>query len=166
MPSLTTFCKVRYFPLMSDWHPLVVHFPIALLTTSVGIELIALAKHRVQWHRFAYALLVAGLLSSAAAVITGTEAALPYRSQPEVADLIQQHEDLGSIVFVIFMATALGRLPLLLQRSGGWPLTAWIVVAVGGSVLLWWTSYCGGELVYAHGVGVTGAGTAFGPQPR
>ncbi len=151
---------------MPNWHPMIVHFPIALLTTSVAIDLMALVKLRGQWHRFAYALLVAGLLSSSAAVITGTEAALPYRSQPEVADLIQQHEDFGSIVFIVFMATALGRLPLFLQRSGGWPLTVWIVVAVGGCVLLWWTSYYGGELVYAHGVGVTGAGDAPGPLSR
>ncbi len=145
---------------MPNWHPLIVHFPIALLTASVAVDLIALIKHQVQWHRFAYALLVAGLLSSSAAVITGTEAALPYRSKPEVADLIQQHEDFGSIVFIVFMATALGRLPLFLQRSGGWPLVMWIVVAVGGCVLLWWTSYYGGELVFVHGVGVTGVGVS------
>jgi len=149
---------------MPNWHPLVVHFPIVLLTASVGVDLIALSKRQAQWHRFAYGLLVAGVLSSSVAVLTGTEAALPYRTQSEVSDLIQQHEDFGSIVFIVFMATALGRLPLFLQRSSGWPLTMWITVACGGCVLLWWTSYYGGELVYEHGVGVKGLGGSH-PDP-
>jgi len=148
---------------MPDWHPFVVHFSIALLTTSVVVDLAALIKRHEHWHRFAYALLVGGLLSTSAAVLTGTQAALPHRSDVGVADLIQRHEDFGSIVFIVFMATTLGRLPLFLQRSGGWPLMVWIVVAVGGCVLLWWTSYYGGELVYEYGVGVSGDSAAGDP---
>ena len=150
---------------MPNWHPLVVHFPIVLLCTSVVVDLFALIRHREQWHRFAYALLVAGLLSSLVAVITGTEAALPYRSQSALADLIQQHEDFGSFVFIVFLATALGRLPLFLQRTAGWPLTMWIAVAGGGCVLLWWTSFYGGALVYEHGVGVAGIGASPEANP-
>ena len=149
---------------MPHWHPLIVHFPIALLTASVVVDLLALARRQMQWHRFAYGLLVAGLLTTSAAVITGTGDALPHRDG-ELAELIEQHEDLGSVVFLVFLATALGRLPLFLQRRGGRPLTMWILLGAGGCVLLMWTSHYGGELVYEHGVGVAGVGGPTVPEP-
>ena len=149
---------------MPNWHPLVIHFPVALLTASLFVDLVALARRQDRWHRVAYGLLVGGVLTASAAVISGTEAALPYRSQSEVADLIQQHEDFGTIAFIVFLATVLGRLPLFLQRRGGWPLTLWILLGACGWVLLSWTSYYGGELVYQHGVGVA-QGSSPGGEP-
>ena len=138
---------------MPNWHPMIVHFPIALLTLSVVVDLAALLGRRRSWHRMAYGLIVAGAVSAAAAVISGNDAAVPYRDSG-LADVVEEHEDYATIVLVTFLATSLGRLPLFLLSRHGWPLNLWIAVAFAGCCLLWLTSLHGGELVYEHGVGV------------
>ena len=138
---------------MPNWHPMIVHFPIALLTLSVVVDLAALLGRRRSWHRMAYGLIVAGAVSAAAAVISGNDAAVPYRDSG-LADVVEEHEDYATIVLVTFLATSLGRLPLFLRSRHGWPLNLWIAVAFAGCCLLWLTSLHGGELVYEHGVGV------------
>ena len=132
---------------------MIVHFPIALLTLSVVVDLAALLGRRRSWHRMAYGLIVAGAVSAAAAVISGNDAAVPYRDSG-LADVVEEHEDYATIVLVTFLATSLGRLPLFLRSRHGWPLNLWIAVAFAGCCLLWLTSLHGGELVYEHGVGV------------
>ena len=68
---------------MPGWHPLIVHFPIALLTFSLIVDLAALLAKRPAWHPVAYALLVAGTVAATAAVISGNAAAAPPPSPPK-----------------------------------------------------------------------------------
>ena len=49
------------------------------------------------------------------AVLSGTEAAASYRSDAEVLEHIERHEDLSTLVLFFFLVVALGRLPLHLQ---------------------------------------------------
>ena len=139
---------------MPHWHPIIVHFPIALLTASVLVDLAAIVTRRERWHTSAYVLLVAGVVGAAAAVLSGNSAADTHR-QTAVAELLETHEDLATGTRIGFVVTTLGRLPLALRHRAGWPLFAWIALAVAGCVLLWMTSLHGGELVYIHGVGVS-----------
>ena len=138
---------------MPNWHPMIVHFPIALLTLSVVVDLGALLAGRRSWHRVAYALVIAGTLGAAAAVISGNDAAVPHRDS-SLAEVVAEHEDFATVVLITFLATSLGRLPLFLRSRHGWPLNLWIVLAVLGCGLLWLTSLHGGELVYEYGIGV------------
>ena len=140
---------------MTNWHPWIVHYPIALLPVGVLIDIAAILGRRSRWHTVAYSLLVMGTLAAAAAVISGNEAALPYRDDDSVNQLVLLHENYGSITFVTFLVISLGRLPLQLQgRTKGWPLRLWIVAGAIGCGILWTGSFYGGELVYEHGVGV------------
>ena len=50
------------------WHPIFIHYPIALLTTAVLVDAASLLCRRETWHRVAYALLVAGTVGAAASV--------------------------------------------------------------------------------------------------
>jgi uncharacterized membrane protein len=138
---------------MPNWHPMIVHFPIALLTLSVVVDLGALLTGHRGWHRMAYALVIAGTLGAAAAVISGNDAAVPHRDS-SLAEVVAEHEDFATAVLITFLATSLGRLPLFLRSRHGWPLNLWIVLAFLGCGLLWLTSLHGGELVYEHGIGV------------
>ena len=141
---------------MSSWHPLVVHFPIALLTMSPIVDLAALLARRPTWHGAAYALLVAGTVAAVAAVISGNAAAAPHWETEVIGELVERHEDSGSLVLALYLVVALGRLPLQLRAAtSGWPLKLWLVVAAAGCVLLWRTSSLGGSLVFDYGVGVT-----------
>ena len=141
---------------MPNWHPMIVHFPIALLTLSVVVDLGALLTGHRSWHRMAYALVIAGTLGAAAAVISGNDAAVPHRDS-SLAEVVAEGrvgrpEEIAPLI--TFLATSLGRLPLFLRSRHGWPLNLWIVLAFLGCGLLWLTSLHGGELVYEHGIGV------------
>ncbi len=157
------------------WHPVFLHFPIALLTTAVVVDAAALLCRRPNWQPGAYALLLAGTVGAAASVFTGNADAVAYR-QADVAAAIQDHEDLGTATFLLFLLMLLGRLPDVLRagrrgsiqppgQAGRRAAWLWLAVGVVGLVLLYLTSHHGGELVYQHGVGQYGVGRqSFGPQ--
>lgn len=138
------------------WHPMAVHFPIALLSVAFVVDVAALVGRRDAWHRFAYVLLVAGTLGAGVAVVTGNMAAVDFR-ETTVAAAVQDHEDYATLAAVLFLAVSLGRLPLHLRRTGGRVLRLWVAVAAAGLVLLSVASCHGGRLVYELGVGVAGA---------
>ena len=146
-----------------NWHPWIVHYAIALLPVGVLIDLAAVFWRRPAWHTTGYALLLLGTAAAAAAVITGNQAALPYRDDDLVRELVQRHEDWGSTAFILFLAILLGRLPLQLRgRTEGWALRCLVIAALGGCGILYTASLFGGELVYRHGVGVQRQGVGFG----
>ena len=144
---------------MVPWHPMLVHFPLALLPLSFAVDVVGWASRRPRWHRSAYGLLLLGTLGAVAAVLSGNAAAAAYRGEETVLAAIERHEVLATPTLLLLLAIALGRLPLFLRDDGsgqspGWPLKAWVVVAGLGCALLWQTGLSGGELVYRHGVGV------------
>ena len=61
------------FP-MESVHPLVVHFPIALLLTAVALDLLAVALKRPGWHRIALWNLAMGTAGAGLAVWSGLRA--------------------------------------------------------------------------------------------
>ena len=142
------------------WHPVAVHFPVALLCAALVFDLAGLLWQRAQWHRTAWVLLLAGTLGAAAAVLTGNLDAADYR-QSAAAEAIQRHEDLGTVTFLLFIVVTLGRLPHMLRPEGeDRRLRLWIGLAAIGVGLLMWTAQQGGELVYDLGVGVRATGIA------
>ena len=77
---------------MQNFHPLFVHFPVALLLTSAVAALWAQASSRPGAHLVARVLLWIGTLAAAAAVITGflaSQSVAPVRGAHAV---IEEHE--------------------------------------------------------------------------
>ena len=141
-----------------DWHPFIVHYPIALLSLSPLCDLGALLLRRRAGHHLAYGLLVVGVLAATAAVLSGNAAATEAWEGPAAAPLAT-HESLATWTLLLGLGAVLGRLPLHLKGPlEGWPLYGWIGLGalIGGLVL--WTGYCGSELVYVHGLGVRADG--------
>ena len=139
---------------MESWHPAFVHFPIVLLPLSLVLDLVALLKNKPDWHGMAYGLLVSGTVSALMAMVSGNQAAQAYRDLA-INSRIENHEELSTAAFFLFLLIALGRLPLHLQnRLHGWPLKVWMLLAAVGSGMLWLSSYWGGSLVYKYGVGI------------
>lgn len=138
---------------MHPIHPMVVHFPIALLLTSCLFEALALRWRGEPFRETSLSLLVVGVLAAGAALITGhaAEEAVEQSSIPKQA--IDIHEQLGFATFWLFLVL----LGLRLAMRWGWmreqpKLT--LAVGLGGSVLLLAASYFGGDLVYRFGAGV------------
>ena len=138
------------------WHPIFIHYPIALLTTAVLVDAASLLCRRETWHRVAYTLLVAGTVGAAASVVSGNADADGYR-KTEIAAAIQDHEDLGTATFLLFLVMVLGQLPGILRPQAESRRWVWVVPGAVGLVLLYLTSYHGGALVFGEGVGVVPA---------
>lgn len=138
---------------MHPIHPMVVHFPIALLLASTLFDALACRWRREQFRHTSVSLLVLGVLAAGVAVLTGhvAEDAVERSGIPKQA--IEMHEELGDSVFWVF----LGLLSLRLVSYWGFmrerPALV-LVLGCAGSLLLLVAAYFGGDLVYRYGAGV------------
>ena len=138
---------------MHPIHPIIVHFPIALLCVSVAFDVLARRWPTGSFRDTSLYCLLAGVMSAALAVVTGgMEEELAERAgAPE--SVLELHESLGTVTLIVFVAL----LGLRLAIQWGWlkdirPLT--LGLGAIGIVILALTGYWGGELVYVYGIGV------------
>jgi len=148
--------------LVPDWapniHPLVVHFPIALLLTATGLDTAGLALRCNRPLRFvATVLYVIGTIALAAAYFTGRAAAatvwLPGMAHAAVAE----HWEWAFRAIWFFAVMTLARLMLLwrLRTEPRHGVVALLTLAgLLGGLLLGETGDRGARLVYQHGVGI------------
>ncbi len=154
-------------PPLPTWdalHPLVVHFPVALLLTAPLLVLMGLALPRAGrgFLNAALAVMVLGTVAAWVAVGTGEAAGELATRTPAVRAALEQHEELAettrtvfTLLTLTFAVLLLG--PALLKRTPGRRITvlaggAYLVCYLFGSVLLANTAHQGGRLV--HGLGV------------
>jgi len=147
--------------LVPDWapniHPLLVHFPIALLVTALAVDLVDAIRQRPGWLVSAGAWLYgAGAVTAIAAYLSGQQASTSVVVSETVRSAMTVHENwalatTGWFVLLGVMRIAVG---VVAPRHRPYRLT---LVGAGalGAVLLWQTSERGGRLVYEDGVGVS-----------
>lgn len=150
-------------PSWSSLHPLVVHFPIALLTVTPLLVLVGLAHRRTRGFLSA-AFLVMALGTAAAwlAVATGESAAQLVDRLPGVEPLLLRHEQMADTVRVLFtiltlLYAGLLTLPRALRRDPGtaarWvSYGAWMGAYGGALIYLVSTAHQGGRLVHEQGI--------------
>ena len=140
---------------MHPIHPIIVHFPIALLCASVAFDVLARRWPTGSFRDTSLYCLLAGVLSAALAVVTGgMEEELAERAgAPE--SVLELHESLGTVTLVVFVVLLGWRFAM----QWGWvkdiPSLTLGLGAIG-IVMLALTGYWGGELVYTYGIGVKG----------
>ena len=139
------------FP-MESVHPLIVHFPIALLLTATTLDLIAVLMKRPNLHRIALWNLGLGMLGAAAAVASGLRAQAVAKHSFEIWEVMEVHERLGITTLILAIMVLSWRVKhrdQLTRRARlltlGVMLVMCTTVSVGG--------YLGGRLVYEFGVG-------------
>lgn len=148
---------------MHPIHPMLVHFPIALLSAAVLFDLLAVRWRPEEFRTTSFCTLVLGLAGGLASVISGhmAEEAVEHTGLPE--QVLEIHEKLGFATFWLFG----GLLGLRLAEWFGWiaerpPLR--IGLGLGAVVVLLVASYYGGSLVYDYGAGVAPNGYRLVPQ--
>lgn len=144
-----------------DWapnvHPLVVHFPIALLFSAVFVDALALALPRFRGLRLAAVLLfVLAAAATVAGYLTGDAAAESVTVPAQAERLLSKHETLAGWTMWSALAYATLRLLMLIRQ---WDeriavRAGLLVVALGGLYLPFRTAEYGAEMVYRHSVGV------------
>ncbi|GAB4411132.1 MAG: DUF2231 domain-containing protein [Bacteroidia bacterium] len=136
------------------WHPMIVHFPIALLVVAgVAYVLAWYNMEQIRWSEGGYYLHILGLAGMVLAVLSGGQAEGELVRTPLIGDLLSRHELLGYL--------ALWSMALLLvwqyvrQRRTArrerllFALVFWLCIGLMAA-----GAYQGGRLVYEAGAGV------------
>lgn len=145
---------------MPEWapnaHPIVVHFPIALLTTAVAVDLVSLLLARRSAIRHAATWLYSvGAVFAILAYVSGENAADGMLLPAQVAPLVSEHEDWAlwaTALFTVLAAARVAAWRLLPPKPA--ILRTLFVAALAGVGLLFEAAEHGGQLVYEHGLGV------------
>lgn len=137
---------------MEHLHPMVVHFPLALLVTAWALDTIGLIWRREAFRRAAWWNLALGAAGAAAAALTGRAAAATAKHSHEIHQVMTQHERLGYVVICLAGAVVSWRLATRSSsrrrdRWIGWALMGLLVGALAAG------AHLGGRLVYEYGVG-------------
>lgn len=133
-------------------HPLIVHFPIALLITSLFVEGLAMVFRKEVWHGTSFWTLLLGWAGALAAVLTGRQARAVAKHSMEIYRIMERHENIGYAVLaaatllVVWRLYGKDRLP----RRQRW--AAWVLLALTCAGMAYGASL-GGEMVYEYGVG-------------
>ena len=137
---------------MESAHPMVVHFPIALLVTGMGLDATALIFKRPAWHRAALWNLSLGTLGAWVAVWTGWRAADIAKHSFEIHQVMELHRKLGLATLILASLVVIWRLwkrDRLTNRAR--ILALLVMLAMVGT--LSFGAHLGGRLVYEFGVG-------------
>lgn len=129
--------------MIGRWHVVVVHFPVALLVTALGLEWLGCWRKRELWREAARVLIVVGSVGGMLAAVTGLVAG---EFHGYAGELLRNHRWAG-IVTAASMVLLLWRARKR-RQSGNLLLLAVLVVVVA---LVTVTAHWGGSLV--HGVG-------------
>jgi uncharacterized membrane protein len=155
------------FPPLPTWdglHPLIIHFPVALLMVAPLLVVAALIwrKNRTGFLMAAMLLMVLGTAATWVAVSSGEAAGRLAERNAEINAVLEHHEELGETARTVFTVltgvfVALLAAPRLLRRipSRGVQnaiLAAFLVVWGAGTLVLTNTAHNGGRLVHELGV--------------
>ena len=130
-------------------HPMLIVFPLGLLSTAVIFDIVGLITSESRWYELAYYLIAAGVIGGLAAASAGwlDWAAIPARTRAKRIGLVH---GVGNVAVLGLFA-----LSWLIRRGVPVPPpTEAVVASIVGLGLALVTAWLGGELVERLGVGV------------
>lgn len=143
------------FAIMPNLHPLLVHFPIALLSCYLLLDIVGVAARNAAWRRMAGGLLYLGTLFAAVAVVLGLQAAQSVPHGEEVHSIMIDHRNHGLTVLGMALLLSLWRC----FRGERWSAVGTVLHLLVAAVMVIVMAHgvdLGGLMVYGHGVGVHG----------
>jgi uncharacterized membrane protein len=138
------------------WHPVVVHFPVALSITAVLAAALWLARNKLRWWRMTLILQVGALAGAIAALRTGEAMEEQSEGMAMVDQFVELHETMGeraawalglSILLLIGMRWAGLRETAYAGVRLRWRLIAFVVVLLA-ALLVGLTGHIGGLMTW------------------
>jgi uncharacterized membrane protein len=136
-------------------HPMVVHFPIAFLTTFFLFEVLGVALGKAALRRLASGLLYLGAASAVAAIVAGLIAEDYVVHSAAVHEIMEWHERLGFAVAGLSVTLAVWRAVAGADFSRMAQGLHFVVAGIVMACMLFGADL-GGLMVYEYGVGVKG----------
>jgi uncharacterized membrane protein len=147
---------------LPDWapnlHPVLVHFPIALLVTAVVVDVLAVFSRDASFTRRATGFYALGTTCLTVTYLSGRDAAATVFTPGMAHAVVQDHWAWGMWTTLYFVALTAARLLVkgrLLQGDRA-VRGVFLIAGTCGVVLLTMTAERGARLVYQYGVGVAG----------
>jgi len=138
---------------MPNIHPLIVHFPIALIIVIMIMDFLGVLSRRQSFISTANILTIFAAVGAAVAVVSGLIAEESVWRPGEANDLIELHETVGLAVLGMTLISLIFRLTVKKNKSG-WPGWMAVILSLIASALVGYGGYIGGEMVYKYGTGV------------
>lgn len=132
-------------------HPIIVHFPVALITVGFIMEVIALFfKSERCLSKTGFYLMILGTLAAIAAWLTGQL----FTSQPTqdaITDVFEKHETGALITMILMIICSSFRIWLVVQKKEETQLK-WVGFALYllGFAAVTFTGFMGGTMVYNY----------------
>ena len=143
-------------PNLAPYHPIVVHFTIALLMAGAVFRWLSLTGRLPFASPTAACLLLAGTVAAFVAEKSGTAAHGPVERIPGVAQAVMDHERWGDYAVNAFVLVAVAELALLALARRGWVRPAALasgILCLPAVLCLYEASEHGGDLVYSYAGG-------------
>ena len=130
-------------------HPMLIVFPLGLLTVAAIFDVIYVCTHNGQWSNLSYWMITSGIIGGLIAAVFGIIDwfGIPEDTRAKYIGLI--HGCSNVVVVVLFIVSWFMRRP-----NPGTPDMAAMMVGWIGIVIALFGSWLGGELVYRLNVGV------------
>jgi uncharacterized membrane protein len=145
------------FTQLENIHPILVHFPIALITGFFLLDCLGVLFKKSPWRDVATGMLYLGALTAGFTVAAGLQAAESVAHGDAVHEIMENHEHIGIAILVLSVLLSLwrfvGRLSTGENPKGpvnGLFMTFSAILVV----LVMFAADLGGLMVYQHGVAV------------
>jgi len=137
-------------PIPEHLHPMVVHFPIALFITALGLDVVSLIVKKQNLHQSALTLYIIAALVTPLVLRTGILEAVRLNLNHPVLD---EHRKYATWL-MWFSLMSLPILWLLKNEFNKYFRWVFILILIGSVILVSLTAEEGGEMVYEYAVGV------------
>ena len=140
---------------VTNFHPMIVHFPIALLIAGFGFDVAGLFINRDTFTKVGFYLLLIGAIGTIAALLSGEAAGEGVAEQGPLKIALERHESAAEATVWLAAVTASLRVFLVLIKKYKGYFKAGIVALYFASVVaVGLTGHYGGKLVYENAAGV------------
>lgn len=134
-------------------HPVIVHFPIALLVVAALLAIISLVNKKVSWKEWMFKNLVVGLAFVPLAIITGIVEEQNLQHSEAIHSILTIHKYNGFVILLLYSILTIWfwRRKNSIQSK---EYAAWVLCLLLATGLLSYQGYLGGKMVFDLGAGV------------